>query len=492
MQVSDSFFLQKPWDHQLKVFNEAKDLTEYALFFDMGTGKTFSLINLLRYKYIRHKGLLKTLILCPLIVTENWANEFRKYSKIDSKSIAVLTGPGKERAKLLRDGKAKIFITNYEALIMPDVYVALQAWGPEVIVLDESHRCKDGTAQRTKRALELSADTMYRYLLSGTPVLNNALDLFYQFKIMDRGATFGANFTVFRGTYFYDRNARMPAHRHFPDWRIRPGALDAINKMIKSKSMSIKKSECLDLPPLVKQRIEIELSPSQRKLYDEMKSDFITFMAGKAVTAQLAITKALRLLQITSGFVKTAKEEGGEEISIKDNPRAQALKDLLQEIAPYHKVLVWAVFKENYQAISKVCEALDLKHVFVHGEQNYGEKMEAVASIQNDPDCRVLIGNPGAGGIGINLTAASYSIFYSRGFSLEHDLQAEARNHRGGSEIHESVTRIDLIAKETIDELILARLSQKQAIGERVLRELVEELNAPGRTEYLASGTFGA
>ena len=80
-----------------------------------------------------------------------------------------------------------------------------------------------------------------------------------------------------------------------------------------------------------------------------------------------------------------------------------------------------------------------------------------------------MIANQGAGGIGINMTEASYSIFFSRNFSLEHDLQAEARNYRGGSEMHQKVTRIDLVSPGTIDELISEALANKQNMAEKIL-----------------------
>ena len=88
---------------------------------------------------------------------------------------------------------------------------------------------------------------------------------------------------------------------------------------------------------------------------------------------------------------------------------------------------------------------------------------------RKDDSCRVMIANQGAGGAGINLVEASYSIYYSKGFSLEHDLQSEARNHRGGSEIHDKITRIDLVCPNTIDESINEALSNKQHVADRIL-----------------------
>jgi SNF2 family DNA or RNA helicase len=96
-------------------------------------------------------------------------------------------------------------------------------------------------------------------------------------------------------------------------------------------------------------------------------------------------------------------------------------------------------------------------------------RQEAIDSFQNDPSVRVMIANPAAGGVGVTLTAASYMIYYSRDFSLENDLQSEARCHRGGSEAHEKITRIDIVAPGTIDEVILEALERKENLATKIL-----------------------
>lgn len=467
-------FKVEPWAHQLKAINEARTKNEYALFFEMGAGKTMTAINMLREKCVKHRRVLRTLILCPSIVRDNWQEEIERHSKFEPWEYVTLSGTGKQRIKKFHECGAKIFITNHEAMaVMKELYAAIEAWKPEVIILDESHRCKDIKAKRTKAIIRIADQTMYRYILSGSPILKDPADLFAQFRILDRGATFGKNFFVFRNEYFYDKNAQMPAAKHFPDWRLRVGAEVKITEKIAKRSMRVMKSECLDLPPLVRQKIYVELSGIQKKLYDEMKQDFITFMHGKACAAPLAMTKALRLQEIVSGFVSVEGEQGYEKIQLADNPRATALRELLEEITPHSKALVWACFKENYKTIRAILDDLGVGYVVVHGQVSDEEKKAAVLRFQSDPTCRVFLGHPGSGGIGINLVAASYSIFYSRSFSLEHDLQATARNHRGGSEIHDKITRIDLVAKNTIDEKSLEKLEAKVAIGEAVLRDLV-------------------
>lgn len=465
------------WEHQKKCISLAKDLNEFALFFDMGTGKTRTAIELLRHKYNNADKILKTLILCPVIVTKNWQNEFLKFSKIPDHEISILEGSHTIRTERLKISSANIFVMNYEGLLMEDVFNQLVKMRFQILILDESHKCKNMTAKRTKRAILLSDLAYTKYLLSGTPVLNSPMDIFSQYRILDGGKTFGKNFYAFRGGYFFDKNVGMPSQKHFPDWKIKKGSFEKLNSLIYKKAMRVKKEDCLDLPPLVRQTIFVEMDPTQEKIYKQMKKDFIAFVQNRGKTeasvAELAITKALRLLQIVSGFIKT---EDGNEISLKETPKQKALKELLEEITPNHKVIVWAVFRENYAQIRRTCEELSIKYVEVHGDVMPVEKFKAVDAFNSDPEVKLLIGHPGSGGIGINLVEASYAIFYSRNFSLESDLQAEARNYRGGSEKHAKITRIDLVVKDTIDELVQKSLANKIEIGEKMLRAIALEL----------------
>lgn len=470
----------EPWAHQKAAIETARGRSEFALFFEVGTGKTATLIHILREIFNAKGKLLNTLILCPPIVIENWRREWLANSEIKPSQLSCLSGSAKKRADAVRTaGEPKIFITNYEALLMPDFVAALKFYGVDALVCDESHKLKDLKAKRTKVCVDLAAGTKYRYILTGTPILNNPMDIFSQFKILDQGKTFGKNYFLFRSDYFFDKNAFMPREKHFPDWRPKPMSLDKMNALIATKSMRVKKEECLDLPPLIKEIRYVELTAEQERAYSEMKKDFISFVQGRTCVATLALTKALRLMQIVSGFVKVTPEpgEGGEIIAFDTTPRLQALKELLEEITPNHKVIIWAVFKENYRVIGKLLDDMDLQHVEVHGEYNTGEKQQAVDFFTNNPGCRVLLANPQAAGVGVNLIAASYAIYYSRNFSLEHDLQSEARNYRGGSEVHAKITRIDLVAKGTIDELVTKRLAEKQAIGEKMIGEIAKEMN---------------
>lgn len=468
------------WKHQIDIINKAVACGSFGIFADLGTGKTRSSIEILRNLYSAQKSFIPTLIIGPSVVVENWRRELHKYAGLNDKIAVTLTGPGAKRVDaflskvgLENQKTGKIVICNYESLLMEQLFGLLYDWAPQIIIFDESHRLKNIQAKRTKQAIRIADKAKHKFILTGTPILQSLLDVFSQYRILDGGETFGKNFYIFRNTYFTDKNSGMPGFKHWPDWRIKDSAFEAIQSKMFKKAMVVKKSECLDLPPLVKKVIYVELSKEQEMHYESMKKNFITFIDDKASTAELAITKALRLQQIVSGFIKT---EDGVTTKLKVNPRSVALKEILSDIAADHKVIVWACWKDNYQQIREVCDNLELKYVELTGETPQPLRQKAMDDFNQDKTVRVFLGNQGAAGIGVNLVSASYMIYYSRNFSLEQDVQSEARCYRGGSEIHEKISRIDIVAKDTIDEKIMESLSNKQDISERVLRDIAHSI----------------
>lgn len=486
-------FLRPPWEHQTLALKMAMDLynpaepqaSGFALFHEMGVGKTSTAINIWRAQCNLRQQFMRTLIFCPPIVCRNWREEFRLNSRVDLSQVVLLQGPGLRRLKTFLDTglpggerTPKIFVTNFESLLMKELYAAMKLWQPEALIVDEVHRVKNPSAKRSKLLERLANQgpvIPYKQILTGSPVLKDPMDLFMQFLILDGGRTFGGNFFAFRARFFRDRNAGMPKQSYFPNWKTmtmaRDGfdALTEMNLRLQSRAMVVKKADCLDLPPLVKQVIKVGMTSTQAQMYREMKKDFITYANGEACVASLAITKALRMMQLSSGFIRSVE---GVDHPMVENPKQEALKQLLEDLASDHKTLVWCVFKQNYKQVREVCASLGIEMVEITGEQSETQKMESVERFRSDPKVRVLCGHPQSGGIGLNLVEASYMIFYSRNFSLENDLQAEARCFRAGSERHEKITRIDLVTEDTIDEQVTEALASKQSVSFELLKNL--------------------
>ena len=467
-------------EHQREAVWLSDTKKDLFLAWDPGTGKTCTTIQMIRNRCMDKGTLRRTLILAPMIVLKNWKREFAMFSNIDQNNIMILEGSVKKRIAAIEKhaNYSGIFITNYDVMQNVGLVAALLRWKPEILVCDESHNLKSYKSKRAKSVLTIAHACKHRYLLTGTPVLNNAMDLFMQYNILDGylgpNSTLGTNFFAFRSRYFRDDNigwAGKPGY--YPKWVPREAAYKSLMDNISQKTLRITKKDCLDLPDLVTQDFEVSVGADQKRAYEEMREGYITYVESelrngtpRAVVARLAITKALRLLQIITGFYRT---EDGELIRVKSNPRLDALRDLLETITPGNKVIVWACFKENYAMIADLCHDLGIKYVELHGGVSPKDKQIAVDSFNNDEEIRVLIGNQGAGGVGINLVAATYSIYYSRGFKLGDDIQSESRNHRRGSEIHDKITRINLVAKNSIDELIHEALQNKQNISDEIL-----------------------
>jgi SNF2 family DNA or RNA helicase len=473
------------WAHQRDAVERAKELRDFALFFDIGTGKTRTMIDILRYRCNVEKRLLRTLIFAPLSVCPQWKKEFEKFSKIDQEKILVLTMNGKTRTTHLESlkGTGAIVVTNYEAVQIESFYDALLKWRPEVVIYDESHKLKAATTSRHKKCVPLSDAALHRYLLTGTPVLNTPMDLFGQYRLLDGGQQFGKSFFVFRKSYFHDKNAGMPKQKYFPKWEVKQELLPIFSKVIAATAAQAKKSECLDLPPLIKSEITVELGKDQRKAYESMKAAFLAELEGVTTVAEFAMTRTLRLQQIVSGYVSEVVN-GEEKVAyVKDNPRLDAFTDLLESLEG-EKVIVWTTFRATYGMLGRVAKELGRTSVFLTGEQSAKEKEESIEAFRFG-DADTLIANPQAGGAGINLQEAPYSIYYARNYSLEQYLQSEGRNYRGGSDMHEKVQHFHLMAKDTIDEVILNALMKKQNLADAILSWAKEQRKKLEEEKYL-------
>lgn len=476
MKPSDIIKFTRPLRaHQKQVLDRFYAQNEAALFHEMGTGKTTSAIALLRARYNQEKTICRTLIISPVATLYNWQNEFKINAPLAVQNeVAVLYGSKKERLSLIESDK-KILITNPEALQMDDVVKAIEKRGIYSLVVDECHKFKDHKAKRFKTLSKLARMSTQKILMTGTPILNSYLDLWAQFYLLDGGKTLGDNFFVFRNQYFIDKNEKWKGGaKYFPDFHPRPGIDKELSARIDGKSSRIRKEECLDLPPQVFETLHVDLSPEQKKAYDEMLEEMITLLKEGVCAAPNALTRVLRLLQILSGHLEVEDMDGNKTLkNFADIPRIEVLRDLLEEHTPHSKIIVWCTFTKNYDAIRKICDKLKIEYAELTGETK--DRQGQIDKFNEDPKCRVMISNPQAGGVGVNLVASDIAIYYSRNFSLGDRLQSEARNHRGGSEIHKTITVIDIVAKDTIDEDVLAALMRKENYSDNVLDKLKEK-----------------
>jgi SNF2 family DNA or RNA helicase len=331
------------------------------------------------------------------------------------------------------------------------------------MAVDESTTIKTPTAQRTKNILNLSKDAKYRRIMTGSPVTKNPLDLYTQCDFLSPWLLDFTSYYSFRNRY-----AQMKTlHMHGRQIQVVNGFknLGELSDKLKSFSYRVLKEDCLDLPDKIFIKRQIQLTTDQRRLYEQMKKEAIAILEGKQSTTVNTLTQLMRLHQITCGHF-TADDGSLQKIA---NNRITELMNILEETEG--KAIIWAHYQHDIKNIIKEVEK-------VHGPGSivdyYGltpkeTRQPNIKRFMNDPKCRFFVGTPATGGYGITLTAANTVIYYSNGYDLEKRLQSEDRAHRIGQT--KSVTYVDLMADDTVDEKIVKALRKKINIASEVLGE---------------------
>lgn len=420
-------------------------------FVNHNTGKTKVMLDLIGYylpKIREHKK--PALIVCPVSVMYNWERQVKIHRP--ELKVKVLSGNGTKKSEGLQFD-ADLYVVNYESVWR--VFDALNAvkWG--FMVLDESTRIKNRGTKQARAILKLGSSASRRYILTGTPSPNSPLELFNQIRFLDPNL-FGHNWYFFR-----DRYCLMGGYGGYQVLGFRN--LSELATKISGISYRVLKSECLDLPDKIYKQYRLPMSEKQAKAYKELSEELVTEIAGTEIRTEVVLAKLTKLRQIASGFVYL----DGKEAHHFENNKIEKLKELLTEHGLSHKFVVWVSFKEEINLIVKLLNELKMAFEFLDGSVSQENRAKRIQEFQENANVRVFLANQRSGGIGIDLFAADYCVFFSNDYSPEIRLQAEDRLHRIGQRNH--VTYIDLISRGSIDSIILRMLSSKQDVSNQVM-----------------------
>ena len=473
-------FKTKPYQHQEDVFRDSWDARHYALFMEMGTGKSKIAVDSIAALY--EEGKIDTaLIVAPKGVYHNWTNKELPTHMPDRIPHEVLPWQPNITQKfkqafvdLCKSKYLKIFVMNIEAFSTSKgaetaVWFAKQYGRRGIMVVDESTTIKNRKANRTKAVIAAGEHFAYKRLLTGSPVTKSPMDLYSQCEFLDSRLLGFTSYYSFQGRYAVVQKRSM-GHRSFQQI-VGFQRMDELNEKLTSFSRRVLKKDCLDLPEKEYVRREVELTDEQKNLYRQMsKLALAQLQDGSLVSTNNVLTQIMRLQQICCGFIKNDDEELRE---VKSN-RLQELVNVCEETGG--KVIIWASYVHD---IEKICEMLKKEY----GPNSFGafygatpqdERQRIVEEFQDpDSEMRFFVGNSRTGGFGITLTEAKTVIYYSNNYDLEIRLQSEDRAHRIGQK--NNVTYIDLVSPKTIDEKILTALQNKQNIANTVLGEELKE-----------------
>jgi len=466
-------FKTKPYGHQMTALEKSWNRETYAYFMEMGTGKTKVLIDNVAMLYDRGK-IDSALIICPKGVMGTWhSQELPTHLPDHIENVTVLWQANITKSQSHKlgnlfktDERLHILIMNVEALSTQKGLVFAQKFlltHKTLMCIDESTTIKNLKAKRTKNILSIAPRAQYRRILTGSPVTKNPLDLYSQCEFLNEEHLDFTSYYAFRNRYAEMKTLHIAGRSiqvvsHFKN-------LNELAEQLKTFSYRVLKEDCLDLPEKIYMKREIELSPEQKKVYKQMKEEALATLNGKQITTMTVLTQLMRLQQITCGHFVA---DDGTTQEIKGN-RLNELMDILDEVEG--KAIIWAHWQKDIQIIK---EALIKKYgpgsvVDYYGLTPQDQRDKNKDAFQNDSKVRFFVGTPQTGGYGITLTAASTVIYYSNGYDLEKRIQSEDRAHRIGQK--KSVTYVDILAEDTVDEKIVKSLRKKINIASKVMGE---------------------
>ena len=488
----------------------------YFLACEQGTGKTW-MVMADAERQLGDGRIGAMFVLAPKGVHINWTRrEIPKHMSVPVRAAHYSAGASRkaknEIEKLFRprqDDELIVLSMNIDAINFAEGYALAARFLRHyrcMFVVDESGRIKNPTAKRTAKAVKLGKLAVSRRCASGTPITQSPADIFSQFEFLAPGqAVLGTDsYRAFVAEYaelLPDSHATMRNIRRQAEARARANGrvarpeeyaaqiirrderglpvyknLKKLNGLLKPHMYRVLKKDALpDLPAKIYTTRYFELGAAQRRIYDFVDEELRIELNGELETFT-ALTKQVKLQQLTSGFIIKAGDvftlggDGEEDtttselIPRKENPRMDLLREVIEDVVG--SFIIWARFRQEIVQTCELLTEMGISHVEYHGGIKPAARDDAIDALQAGT-ARCLVGNAQSAGIGLTLTRAETSIYFSQSANLEHRLQSEDRNHRIGTK--NNVLYIDLCGVDTVDERVTGLLQNKQRVAHEIL-----------------------
>ena len=464
-------FLTKPWAHQLKALDYLYDRDTAALYTDMGTGKSKIMIDL-----IVNRGWNVVLIACTKKGCQNWVKQFKfhcpeindfrllnltDYSTIDK--CTILQTELKTKQEVSK--KKSVLIVNYESIWREPFaneilkkYVKL-----DCIICDESHRIKSPGSKCSRFLTKIGKRVPCRYLVTGTPLAENPVDIYAQYRFLDP-TIFGTNLGTFKSRYLnidlglssklgYEVLRKDQPYQNLDELR---------EKMFSCAFYG--KSE-IKLPKKHNILYHYDVDQKTEKMYNEIKDEGILVTDDGVLSVENVLAMSLRQQQILSGCIPITDENENVVPTIINNDRREVLKELLSGLPKDEPVVIFAKFRCDFTQIKEVCKELERGYSEISGVEDTEKDWQAGKT-------SIVAVQYASGSESIDLTRAHYCIYYSLTHSLALYLQSKKRIHRPGQE--HTVTYYHIIAQlskgKSIDETIMTALKEKKSVVDYIVK----------------------
>lgn len=437
-----------PHEYQTYATNFILEHPVAAVLLEMGLGKSVITLTAIYELMLNRFEVQKVLVIAPLrVARDTWPAEIEKWEHLTGLTYSVAIGTEAERLAALKR-PAHLYLINRENVDWLITKSNLP-FDYDMVVIDELSSFKSYAAKRFKSLLKVRPRVKRMVGLTGTPSGNGLMDLWAEFRVLDMGQRLGRYITHYRNNFFVPdkRNQQM-----IFSYKPKPGAEDAIYKLISDITISMKSADFLKMPECIINEVPVALSEKEWSVYQALKEDMVVDHEIDAVNAAALSGK---LLQMANGAVYNEEKE---VIRIHDR-KLDALEDLI-EGANGKPVLVAYWYNHDLQRIKQRFSVREIKTSQDIKDWNNGEIPVAVI-------------HPASAGHGLNIQfGGSTIIWFGLTWSLELYQQTNARLWRQGQ--NDTVVIHHIIAKDTIDEDVMAALRKK----EKIQSALIESVKA--------------
>lgn len=440
-----------PFEHQ-KVTAEFFTLHKRCYCFnEAGSGKTSAA--LWAADYLMTAGKIKRmLVICPVsIMRSAWVGD--AFKAVIHRTVAVAHGTRQQRIDAI-NSEADIVIINYDGVKV--VHEELKGQF-DLIVLDEATYIKSATTARWKAIRSIVGPETWLWLMTGTPAAQSPLDAYGLAKLCTPSRV-PNYFTAWRDKVMHKMNMFK--------WVPVPRSTELVNQALQP-AIRFTKEECLDLPDMLYETREIELSKQQQKYYKQLKSKMLLNAGGEQITAVHAAAMLNKLLQLSCGAVYS---DAGDVIKFDASDRLSVMMEVIRESS--HKTVVFVPFKHAIEVCRDHIQAEGYSVECIYGDVPLGKRTEIFRKFQESEDPKVLIIQPQSAAHGVTLTAANTIIWFGPTFSVETYLQGNARIHRAGQTNKCLVVRL---CGSEVEKKVYAALDTKED-GQAALMKLYEDV----------------
>jgi SNF2 family DNA or RNA helicase len=479
-------FRTKPFAHQRAGLEALYGKKSMAWFMDMGTGKSKVVIDMHAALCVDHHC-DTIVVLCPLSIRNNWVRQLAWHMPQFINYSVHLLNSGDAGVRAYNDWMTngafnqrwliigiESIASSKTAFDLADLFLCSSL--TSACIVDEAHKIKNDSAQRTKTAYRLARRSEWRTIMTGTPIANGPLDLFAMFQFLDPDIIGLGDYYSFRNRYAimggYE-GREVLGYQH----------IDELTEIIAPFVYQARKRDVLDLPPKLYEVREVEPTTEQQRLYNTMKKAKMVATGTKQLVVQNVLEKMLRLQEIVGGFVSYENEDDVNAIGQPQkrtyrepiagtNPKLQEVLTIAQE--GDQSTIIWCAFVDEIMLVADALERAKYTVARLYGAYTEDERTAALDAFQSK-QARFLVGNAATGGLGLDMTTGTVEVYYSNTFNFVDREQSEDRAHRIGQT--KNVTIIDLVMVNTVDTIISKALQAKQDVSEYVRQQIDAQHN---------------